>query len=244
MLLCNYVLTLTLKTTLALPSASAAATVSPALLASASVIIVAVVLILHFVPLLRFPLPALGRRGWRVILALAAVNPKEVNKAAFYLQLTHNMILRTLYCDEHDAVALRVPLTMHLHTIWHRIVEFIDGDGGSCTLSLQECHLWSSPVKSILGVDLLPLLLLHRVVPGNDASAAIVVVVLHYFFKYDFIKRFCTDCADKQDQAAIFGHLHLVLTVFHCSVHMEHYVGVVVLASCVEGDGEGVFRLD
>ncbi len=216
MVQCNYVLTPTLKSFLALPSASAAATVSPALLTSTSVVIVAVVLVVHLMPLLQYPLPASGRRGWRVVLALAAVDPREVNKAAFYLQLTHNTILRTLYCDEHDAVALHVPLTMHLHTIWCGIVEFIDSDGDSCTLPLQECHLWSSLVKSVLGVDCLPLHLLHRVIPGDDTSAAIVVVAFHYFFEDHLIKQLHTDCADKQDQAAIFGHSHLILTVFRC----------------------------
>ncbi len=101
MLLCNYVLTPTLKSTLALPSASAAVAVYPALLASASVTIVAFVLVVHLVPLLLFSLPASasGRRGRRVVLALAAVNPKEVNKATIHLQLTCNMILPTLNCD-------------------------------------------------------------------------------------------------------------------------------------------------
>jgi hypothetical protein len=73
------VLTLTLKSFLVLPSAFVAATISPALLASTSVVIVAVVLVIHLVPLLLFPLPALGRRGRRVVLALAAIDPKEVN---------------------------------------------------------------------------------------------------------------------------------------------------------------------
>ncbi len=98
MLLCNYVLTSSLKSTLALSSASAAVDVSPAPLASASVVIVAFLLIVHLVPLLRFPLPALGRRVWRVVLALAAINPKQVNVAAFDLQLTLDLILRTLKC--------------------------------------------------------------------------------------------------------------------------------------------------
>ncbi len=98
MLLCNYVFTLTLKSTLALSSASAAVDVSPALLASASIVIVTFVLVIHLVPLLRFPLPALGRRGRRVVLALAAVNPKQVNVAAFDLQLTLDLILCTLKC--------------------------------------------------------------------------------------------------------------------------------------------------
>jgi hypothetical protein len=88
MLPSNYVLTPTLKTTLALPSSSFAAVVSPALLASASVVIVAVVLVVYLVPLLRFPLPPLWRRVQRVILALAAVDSKVLNEAAFYLQLT------------------------------------------------------------------------------------------------------------------------------------------------------------
>jgi hypothetical protein len=96
MLLCNYVLTLTLKSTLALPSTSAAVDVYPASLASASIVIVAFSLIIHLVPLLRFPLPALGRRGRRVILALADVDPKQVKVAAFDLQLTLELILRTL----------------------------------------------------------------------------------------------------------------------------------------------------
>ncbi len=159
MLLCNYVLTLTLKNTLALPSTSAPVDVSPALLASTSVVIVAFVLVIHLVPLLRFPLPVLGRRGRRVVLALAAVDPKEVNKAAIHLQLTGDTILCTLKCNQHDAVALPVPLTPHLYMICQRsgIVEFINRDGGSCALPFQVRHLWLSPVQSIvLGVDLLP----------------------------------------------------------------------------------------
>jgi hypothetical protein len=118
MLLCNYVLFMTLKTSLALPSATATANVSPALLASASVVILAVVvLVVHLKPLLQFSLPASGRRGWRVALALAAVDPKEVIKAALELQLTPNLILCTLHSDEHNAVALHMPLTLNLHTI-------------------------------------------------------------------------------------------------------------------------------
>ncbi len=53
MLLCNYVLFMTLETSLALPSTTAAADVSPTLHASASVIIVAViVLVVNLVSLL------------------------------------------------------------------------------------------------------------------------------------------------------------------------------------------------
>jgi hypothetical protein len=99
MLLCNYVLTPTLKTTLARPTASFAAAVSPALLASASVVILAAVFVVYLMPLLQFPLPASGRRGWTVVLALAAVDPKEIKEATFHLQLTHDTILCTLNCD-------------------------------------------------------------------------------------------------------------------------------------------------
>jgi hypothetical protein len=53
-----------------------------------------------------------------------------------------------------------------------------------------------------------------------------------------------SDCADKQDRAIIFGHLNLVLTVLHCSVHTEHYAGVVVLAGRVVGDGKRVSCLN
>jgi hypothetical protein len=123
MLLCNYVLTRTLKTTLVLPSAS--------------VVIIPVVLVIHLMPLLQIPLPVLGRRGWRVVLALAAVDPKQVNVAAFYLQLTPDTILRTLYSDDHDTVALRVPFATHLHMIRCLIVEFVDSNRGSWTLPLR-----------------------------------------------------------------------------------------------------------
>ncbi len=99
MLLCNYVLTPTLKSTLALSSTSAAVKVSPALLASASIVIVAFILVVHLVPLLLFSPPASGRRAWRVILALDTVGPKQVIVAAFDLQLTLDLILRTLKCD-------------------------------------------------------------------------------------------------------------------------------------------------
>ncbi len=182
MLLCNYVLFLTLETSLALPSTTAAANVSPALLASASVVIVAVILVIYLMSLLQFPLPASGRRGQRFVLALAAVNPKQVNVAAFDLQLTPDSILCTLHSDEHDAVAQHMPLTMNLHTIWHLIVEFVDSNRISCTVPLQVHHLWCSPVKSIIGVDLLCLHLLHSVIPGNDASAVLMVVVHHDFY--------------------------------------------------------------
>jgi hypothetical protein len=98
MFLCNYVLFLILNTFLVLPSTTAATAISPALLASASVVIVTVVvLIIHLMPLLQFPLPALGRRGWRVILVLATVNPKKVNEAALDLQLNPDLILCTLH---------------------------------------------------------------------------------------------------------------------------------------------------
>ncbi len=181
MLLCNYVLFLTLETSLALPSTTAAANLSPALLASASVVIVAVVLVIHLMSLLRFPLPAPGRRGRRVVLALAAVYPKQVNIAAFDLQLTPDSILCNLHNDEHDAVALHMPLTMNLHTIWRLIVKFVDGDRHSHTLPLEVRHLWCLPVKSILGVNLLCLHLLHRVIPGNDASTALMVMSFRIF---------------------------------------------------------------
>jgi hypothetical protein len=92
---------MTLETSVALPSTTAPANVSPALLASASIVILAVVvLIIHLMSLLQFPFPALGRRGWRVVLALAAVDPNQGNVAAFDLQLTPDLILRILHSDE------------------------------------------------------------------------------------------------------------------------------------------------
>jgi hypothetical protein len=185
MLLRNYVLFVTLETSLALPSTIATANVSPALLAfaSASVDIAAVVvLIVHLVSLLQFPLPALGRRDWRVILALAAVNPKQVDEAALDHQLTPDLILCTLHSDEHNAVALHMPLTLNLHTILHWIVVFVDSDWHSRALLPEVSHLWRSPEKSMLGVDLLCFHFLHFVIPGDHVSAALAVAILHDFF--------------------------------------------------------------
>jgi hypothetical protein len=145
---------MTLETSLALPSTTASADVSPALLASASIIIVAViVLVVHLMSLLKFPISESGRRGWRVIQALAAVDPKQVNIAAFDLQLTPDSILCTLHSDEHDAVALHMPLTTNLHRIRCLVVKFVNGNWRSRTLPLEIRHLWRSPEKSILGAD-------------------------------------------------------------------------------------------
>ncbi len=178
---------MTLETSLALPSTTAAANVSPALLAStstsASIVIVAVVvLIVQLMSLLQFPLSALGRRDWRVVLALVAVNLKQVDKAALDLQLTPDLILCTLHSDEHDAVALHMPLTSNLHMILHQIVMFVDGNLHSRALPPEVHHLWRSPEKLILGEDLLCFHFLHGVIPGNDASAALAVIILHDFF--------------------------------------------------------------
>jgi hypothetical protein len=148
----NYVLFMTLETSLALPSATATAAVSTASLASASVIIVAVILVLviQCVSLLRFPLPASWRRGRRVILALASVDPKEVGVAAFDLQLPPDSILCTLHSDEQDAVALHMPLTTNLHMMLRLIVKFVDGGWRSCAFPPKERHLWCSLEKSML----------------------------------------------------------------------------------------------
>ncbi len=90
-----------------------------------------------------------------------------------------------------------MPLTTNHHTIWRLIVEFVDGDMSFSTLPLEVRHLWLSSAQSILGVDLLPLHLLHRIIPGNDAGAALVVVLPHDIFEDCFIEQFCTDCADE-----------------------------------------------
>jgi hypothetical protein len=75
---------MTLEISLVLPSTTATVDIPPALLVSTSIIIVAViVLVIHLVSFLQNPLPVSGRRGQRVVLALAAVDPKQVNVAAF-----------------------------------------------------------------------------------------------------------------------------------------------------------------
>ena len=151
---------MTLETSLALPSTTAPANEFPALLAStstsASVIIAAVgILIVHLVSLLQFPLPMSKRRGWRVLAlaALAAVNPTQVDVAAFDLQLSLDSILCTVHSDELDAVALHMPLTTNLHTILCLIVKFVNGDWRSHAFPPEVPHLWHSPEKSILGAD-------------------------------------------------------------------------------------------
>jgi hypothetical protein len=136
MLLCYYELTPTLKPSLALPSAAAVATVSSASFASASVVVANVlililVVVIHLVPLLQAPLPAPGRRAWRVVLALAAVEPEEVVLIAADLQFRLDPLLCLLYRDEQDIVTLHVPLTfLVLHPVLCQVVVLIiDGDG-------------------------------------------------------------------------------------------------------------------
>jgi hypothetical protein len=90
-----------------------------------------------------------------------------------------------------------MPLTTNLHTIWCLIAEFVDGNRSSRTLSLEVRHLLISPVQSILGLDLLPLHLLHRIIPGDDAGTALMVVLPHIFFEDRFIERLCMDCAEE-----------------------------------------------
>ncbi len=93
-----------LKPSHALPSALAVAAISPASLASTSVIVatlldlvLVLVLVVHLVPCLRAPLPASGRRAWRVVLALATVEPKEVNIVAFSFQFYLGPLLCLFY---------------------------------------------------------------------------------------------------------------------------------------------------
>jgi hypothetical protein len=83
-------------------TSAAVATIPPALLASASIIVATVtvlilVLIVHLVPLLRALLPVSRRRALRDVLALAVVNPKEVNVAAFNFHFCLGPILRLFH---------------------------------------------------------------------------------------------------------------------------------------------------
>jgi hypothetical protein len=85
-------------------TSAAVAAVSPTLPSSASVVVataillvLVLVLVVHFVPLLGALLPALGRRAWRVVLALAAVDLKEVDVAVFNLQFCFGPILHLFH---------------------------------------------------------------------------------------------------------------------------------------------------
>jgi hypothetical protein len=223
-------------------TSAANATVSPASLASASVVVTtAIVLVVHLVPLLRVPLPASGRRAWSVVLALAAVKPKEVDVAAFDLQFCLGTILCLFHSVEYDAVALHVPLTsLILHPVLRRVVMLIYGGGHARALPLEPHHLQLAPEKSILGVHLLFHHFQCRVIPGDNASAAFAVIIFHDFFSDFFIKRPCVDCANEREQVAILGHLHLILTLLHCAIHSDHHAGAVVRTISIVGYCKGV----
>ena len=131
MLLCNYVFLPPLEPLLALPSPSVAAAsltstiVVVVLVIDIVVVVVAIVAIHHMTNLSVLQASLLAsarRRAWRVVtpLALATVDPEEVNVASLHL---HHLraLLSLLHCHEHNAVTLHVPLTifsLHLVLRW------------------------------------------------------------------------------------------------------------------------------
>jgi hypothetical protein len=173
---------LLLKHSLVLPFAAATAAVWPASLTSASGIVAALlilvlIIVLHLVPLLKEPLPALGREAWRVVLALSTVDePKEINVVAFHLQFCLSLLLHLLYSDEHNTVALHVPLTfLVLHPVLNQVVMLIDNSWHAHSLPLELHHLQLASEKKIFWGHLLLFYFKRRVVPGNTVSTALAV---------------------------------------------------------------------
>ena len=112
MLLCNYVFPPPQEPLLALPSPSAAAasltsTIVVVVLVIDIVVVVVAVVAVHRVTnlsVLRVSLlESARRRAWRVVtpLALATVNPKEVNVASLHLHFRLRALLSLLHCHEH-----------------------------------------------------------------------------------------------------------------------------------------------
>jgi hypothetical protein len=235
-----------LKPSLALPSAAAIVAVHPTVLAFVSVVVATVlvlvlVAVIQLVPLLQAPLPVLGRRTWRFVLALAAVKPKKVDVVTFHLQFCLGPLFHPFYSYEHNTVALHMPLTsiiLHPNLCW--LVVLIDGSGHASVLPLEPHHLRLVPEKTIFGVHLLLLHLKHHVVPGDNMSTALAVICFHDFCIGFFIKGPCADYTKEQEQKAILSHSHLVLTFLHCAIHVDCHVSVVVRATGIVGDREGV----
>jgi hypothetical protein len=91
----------------------------------------------------------------------------------------------------------------------------------------------------------------RRVVPSDDARAALAVLRANYLPEDPLIEGMTGDSTNKQDREAVLGHFHLVLTLLHRSVDAKYYVGVVVgsvgvvLGSVgVVMGREGVFCID
>jgi hypothetical protein len=63
------------------------------------------------VPLLQAPFPVSGGKAWRVVLDLAAVEPKEVDVVTLHHQFHLGLLLCLLHCDEHNTAAMHMLLT-------------------------------------------------------------------------------------------------------------------------------------
>jgi hypothetical protein len=120
----------------------------------------------------------------------------------------------------------------------------IDGSGCARALPLEPHHLRLTPEKTIHGAHLLLLHLQRRVIPDDDVSAALMLIQFHDFALDFFTKGPCVDCAKEQEQEAILSHSHLVLTLIHHAINMDHHAGVVVCAVGIVGYREGVSCLD
>ena len=132
MLLCNYVFLPPLVPPLPFPSS--VATVSPpsvfVLVVVIVVVVVVVIVVVHLVPCCWWQslLALATRRAWRAVtpLALATVDPEEVDVASRHFQFRLRPLLRLLHCHDHDTVALHVPHTSFIpHLVLHRIISLL-----------------------------------------------------------------------------------------------------------------------
>ncbi len=84
----------------------------------------------------------------------------------------------------------------------------------------------------------------RRVVPSDNASAALRVLRAHDLAEDFLIKGTRADCTKEQDREAVLGHSHLVLTVLHHSIDAKYHGGVVADSIGVVDMQEGVVCID
>jgi hypothetical protein len=101
-----------------------------------------------------------------------------------------------------------------------------------------------APEETIHGAHILCLHRQRRVVPSSDARAALAVLRAHNLADDLLIEGYRGDCTNEQDQEAVLGHTHLVLTLLHHSVDVKYYIVVVIGSFGVVMGREGVFCID
>jgi hypothetical protein len=92
-------------------------------------------------------------------------------------------LLRLPHRHEHDAVTLHVPITLFIsYPVLRQIIVLLDSSGSARALSLKPHHLPLAPEEPIQWAHILSLHLQRRVVPSDDASVALTVILANDFF--------------------------------------------------------------